>query len=31
MAFGKNEEAGGWGIVETDPDKTKALGGVFLM
>lgn len=31
MAFGENEEAGGWGIVETDPDKNKALGGVFFM
>ena len=31
MAFGKNEEAGGWGIVEADPDKNKALRGVFFV
>ncbi len=31
MAFGKNEEASGWGIVEADPDKNKALGGVFFI
>ena len=31
MAFGKNKETGGWGIVETDPDKNKALGGVFFI
>ena len=31
VAFGENEEAGGWGIVEADPDKNKALGGVFFI
>jgi hypothetical protein len=31
MAFGKNEETGGWGIVEADPDKNKASGGVFFI
>ena len=31
MAFGKDEEAGGRGIVEADPDKNKALGGVFFI